>query len=139
MAFNWTNIKQFFLSIKIQIPTKLKRYCEWQMLVILIFILFGDSFKWGDLFGITKYNWIQGHFSDIGLTAQFTTVIYYVSGHKPWGKYISTFLPIVAFAFFELIQYPNTDLIDIFCYVIGSFIALLSILLYKYRLEKVSR
>ncbi|HUS86331.1 MAG TPA: hypothetical protein VMW76_03740 [Bacteroidales bacterium] len=108
------------------------------MLVILIFILFGDSFKWGDLFGITKYNWIQGHFSDIGLTAQFTTVIYYLSGHKPWGKYISTLLPILAFTFFELIQYPKTDPIDIFCYFLGSFSALLSILLYKYRLNKVS-
>ena len=138
MAFNWTYIKQFFLSIKIHLPAKLKRYCEKQMFVILIFILFGDSFKWGDLFGITKYNWIQGHFSDIGLTAQFTTVIYYMLGHKPSGKYISTFLPIIAFTLFELIQYPNTDPIDIFCYFLGTFLALLSILLYKYRLTKVS-
>jgi len=64
------------------LPKKLKRYSEWQMLIILIFILFGDLFKWGHLFRLTQYNWIQGHFSDIGLTAQFTTAIFYLRGHK---------------------------------------------------------
>ena len=135
MNFNWTNIKHFFLSLKIQIPAKLKRYCEKQMLVILLFILFGDFFKWGNLLGITKYNWIQGHFSDIGLTAQFTTVIYYLVGYKRGGNYISFFLPVLAFTIYELIQFPNTDPIDISCYTFGSFIALLSILMYKFRLK----
>lgn len=119
-------------------PVKLKRYCERQMLVILLFILFGDLFKWGNLFGITQYNWAQGHFSDIGLTAQFTTVIYYVAGHKQEGKYFSFFLPPLVFTGYELIQYPRTDLMDIVCYTFGSLIALLSILLYKNRMKQVS-
>ena len=139
MNFIWPNIKHFFLSLKIQLPVKLKRYCERQMLVILLFILFGDSFKWGNLFGITKYNWIQGHFSDIGLTAQFTTVIYYLLGHKLRGKYISIFLPVFAFTFFELNQYPDIDLVDILCYTLGSFIAFISIILYNYKVKKVSQ
>jgi len=138
MNFKWPNLKHFFLSLKIQLPVKLRKYCERQMLIILLFILFGDLFKWGDLFGITKYNWIQGHFSDIGLTAQFTTVIYYLVGYKRGGKYISFLLPLLAFTIYELIQYPNTDPMDILCYSIGSFVALLSILLYKYRLKQVS-
>ena len=41
------------------LPDSLKRYCHWQMLIILLFILFGDSFKWSELLGITGHNWIQ--------------------------------------------------------------------------------
>lgn len=138
MVFKWIKVKKYFLAIKIQLPAEQRRYCEKQMLVILIFLLFGDSFKWGNLFGITEYNWIQGHFSDIGLSAQFTTAIYYLSGHKSWGKYISTFVPIVALTSFELLQYPKTDPVDIFCYFLGSFAAISSILLYKYGFNNLS-
>jgi len=117
------------------LPDKLKHYCEWQMLITLLLILFGDSFKWGGLFRITEYNWIQGHFSDIGLTAQFTTALYYLLGHRRQSIPFVLLLPPIAFTFYELIQYPRTDCVDIVCYFVGSSIALFSVSLYRYKLN----
>ena len=120
---------------KTYLPNKLKRFIEIQALLILIFILFGDSFKFGNLFGITQYNWIQGHFADIGLTAQFTTFFYYLYGHKRFGPHLSISLPPSLFALYECMQYPNTDPIDIVCYFVGSIAALTSITIFKYKMK----
>ncbi|MBN1846215.1 MAG: hypothetical protein JW810_11065 [Sedimentisphaerales bacterium] len=97
------------------------------MLIILLFIFFGDAFKWGDLFNITQYNWIQGHFSDIGLTAQCTTALYYLFGHRSRSIPFAFALPPLAFTCYEIMQYPHTDYVDIACYVAGSAMALGSI------------
>ena len=85
------------------------------------------------MFGITQYNWIQGHFADIGLTAQFTTFIYYLYGHKRFGLHVSISLPPLLFTLYECMQYPNSDPIDIVCYFFGSIAALMSITFFKYR------
>jgi hypothetical protein len=124
---------------KTYLPNKLKRFIEIQALVILIFILFGDSFKFGHLFGITGYTWIQGHFSDLGLTAQFTTFFYYLYSHRPFGVYLAVSLPPILFTLYELWQYPNTDPIDIACYIIGSLAAFTSITIYKYRIKLTTK
>ncbi|MBN2028900.1 hypothetical protein JW824_01535 [bacterium] len=121
------------------LPKKLKRYSEWQMLIILIFILFGDLFKWGHLFRVTQYNWIQGHFSDIGLTAQFTTAIFYLRGHKEKGSYYAFFFPPFFFTLYEMTQYPNSDPVDILCYFLGSGIALMSLKVYQNKLNRKRR
>jgi len=102
------------------------------MLVILIFILFGDSFKYGQILGLNRYNWIQGHFSDIGLTAQFTTALYYIYGHKQSIIFPIVILPPFSFTLYELTQYPNSDPIDIACYFLGSMIAIFSLIIYKH-------
>ena len=120
---------------KTSLPNELKRFIEIQALLILIFILFGDSFKYGNMFGITQYNWIQGHFADIGLTAQFTTFFYYLYGHKRFGPYMSISLPPLLFTLYEFMQYPNTDPIDIVCYFFGSIAALISISLFKNKMK----
>lgn len=113
------------------LPDRLKRYCERQMLIILLFILFGDSFKFGRMLGITEYNWIQGHFADIGLTAQFTTAMYYLFGHKRKSLPFVLLLPPIAFTFYECMQYPRMDYVDIACYFGGSAIALCSVTLFR--------
>ena len=119
-----------------QLPDRLKRYCERQMLIILLFILFGDLFKWGGLFRITEYNWIQGHFADIGLPAQFTTAMYYLLGHKRRSIPLVLLLPPAAFTFYELMQFPRSDYIDVACYFAGSAIALCSLSLYRMSLNR---
>lgn len=101
------------------------------MLVILLIILFGDFFKFGNLFGLTRYNWIQGHFSDLGLTAQVSTAIYYLWGHRRFGWLVSTLVPPVLFTLYELWQVPNHDLVDIVCYFLGSIVAVILIVLHK--------
>lgn len=121
------------------LPDRLKHYCEWQMLIVLLFILFGDSFKWGGLFGISEYNWIQGHFADIGLTAQFTTAMYYLFGHNRKSIPFVLLLPPVAFTFYEFVQFPRTDYADIACYFGGSATALCSVSLYRCRLDRTER
>ena len=133
-------MKKIFQTIKTigsllenpHLPDRLKRFMELQMLLILIFIFFGDSFKFGNMFGLTRYNWIQGHFSDLGLTAQFTTAIYYLWGHKSIGPYIALIIPPILFTLYELWQYPKTDPVDIVCYCIGSLFALATIKIYKF-------
>jgi hypothetical protein len=127
-------LKSFFENP--HLPDRLKRFMELQMLLILIIILFGDSFKFGNMFGLTSYNWIQGHFSDLGLTAQFTTAFYYLYGHKSIGPYFAVIIPPILFTLYELWQYPNTDPADIVCYCIGSLAALTSIRIYKIRLKR---
>ena len=118
------------------LPDRLKRYCHWQMLIILLFILFGDSFKWGELLGITGHNWIQGHFADIGLTAQFTTAGYYMFGHKLASIPLVLLAPPAAFTCYEFMQFPRTDYADIACYFAGSAIALCSVSLYRRKLQR---
>jgi hypothetical protein len=129
-------IEKLNAALESPLPGKLKHYCEWQMMIILLFILFGDSFKWGGLVGITEYNWIQGHFADIGLTAQFTTAMYYLFGHKKKSIPFVLLLPPAAFTFYELMQFPRTDSADIACYFAGSAIALCSVSLYGYMLSR---
>ena len=131
MSSYWQKIKRISISVHSNLPTKQKRYGERQMLIILIFIFFGDAFKWGGLFGISEYNWIQGHFSDIGLTAQFTTAIYYLKGHIKKSLYFALFIPPLLFSLYEVFQYPHIDPVDIICYFSGSGIALLSLIGYK--------
>lgn len=114
------------------LPKRLKHYCEWQMLIILLFIFFGDSFKFGRLLGITEYNWIQGHFADIGLTAQCTTALYYLFGHTRKSLPFVLLLPPIAFTFYEGMQYPRTDYVDIICYFGGSAMALCSVTLFRF-------
>jgi hypothetical protein len=114
------------------LPDRLKHYCEWQMFIIILFIFFGDSFKFSRLLGITEYNWIQGHFADIGLTAQFTTAMYYLFGHKRKSLPFVLLLPPIAFTFYECMQYPRTDYVDIACYVGGSAMALCSVTIFRF-------
>lgn len=121
------------------LPDRLKHHCERQMLIVLLFILFGDSFKWGNLFGITEYNWIQGHFADIGLTAQFTTAAYYLFGHKRTSVPLVLLLPPLAFTSYELMQFPHTDYVDVACYFGGSAVALCSIIIYQLSLNRAER
>jgi hypothetical protein len=129
-------IEKLNTALDSHLPDKLKHYCEWQMLIILLFILFGDSFKWGGLIGITDYNWIQGHFADIGLTAQCTTAMYYLFGHKHKNIPFVLLLPPVAFTFYEFMQFPHTDYVDITCYFGGSAIALCTVSIYRCRLNR---
>jgi len=129
-------IEKLNTALDSHLPDKLKRYCEWQMLIILLFIFFGDSFKWGGIIGITEYNWIQGHFADIGLTAQCTTAMYYLLGYKYKSIPFVLLLPPVAFTFYEFMQFPSTDYVDIACYFVGSAIALCSVSLYRYWLGR---
>jgi len=118
-----------------RLPERLKRFCEKQMLVILILILFGDFFKYGQIFGVNAYNWIAGHFADIGLTAQCTTALYYVFGHKRWGVSSAILIPPALFCMYELAQYPSSDPADIACYFSGSIVAMLSIQAYRARIR----
>ena len=114
------------------LPSTLKHYCEWQMLILILFIFFGDSFKFGRLLGVTEYNWIQGHFADIGLTAQCTTALYYLFGHKRKSLPFVLLLPPIAFTFYEFMQYPHMDTVDIACYFGGSTVALCSVTLFRF-------
>lgn len=107
-----------------------RRFCEKQMLVILIFILLGDSFKYGHLLGLSRYNWIQGHFADIGLPAQCTTALYHLFGHTRLGRFVAAVLPPVAFILYEFWQIPNADPADVVCYAAGSAAASISISLF---------
>lgn len=109
---------------------KAKRFCEKQMLVILILILFGDSFKYGHLLGLTRYNWIQGHFADIGLPAQCTTALYHLFGHVRLGRFAAALLPPAAFILYEFWQIPDADPADVVCYMAGSVAASISISLF---------
>jgi len=132
-------IEKLNKALESPLPDRLRHYCEWQMLIILLFILFGDSFKFGRLLGITEYNWIQGHFSDIGLTAQCSTAMYYLFGNKRKSILPVLLLAPAAFTLYELSQFPNHDYIDIICYFAGSAIALSSVSLYKRRLRSTER
>lgn len=126
-------IRKLLSSVSSQLPVRSRRFAERQMFVILVFILFGDSFKYGNLLGLTRYNWIQGHFADIGLPAQFTTVLYYILGHTRLGPIVAFLVPPLAFTLFELTQYPNSDPVDILCYFSGSVAAILSLFIHRRR------
>ena len=128
-------IEKLNKALESPLPAGLRHYCEWQMLVILLFILFGDSFKFGRLLGITEYNWIQGHFADIGLTAQCSTAMYYLFGNKRKSIPPILLFPPAVFSLYELSQFPYHDYTDIICYFAGSAIALSSVSLYKHRLK----
>ncbi len=112
---------------------KAKRICEKQMLIILIFILLGDSFKYSHLLGLSRYNWIQGHFADIGLPAQCMTALYHLFGHMRLGRFVAVLLPPVAFILYEFWQIPNADPADVVCYMAGSAAASISIGLFLVR------
>ena len=71
-----SRIKAFISNAK-RPPEKVRRFLEKQMFVILIFIVFGDSLKLGQILGL-HYTWMAGHFADMGLPAQCTTALFYI-------------------------------------------------------------
>jgi hypothetical protein len=125
------SVRNILSSSPTKLPPRLKRFAEKQMLVILIFILFGDTFKFLPIRTVDPFSWIAGHFADIGLTAQLSTMLYYLVEHKKRGFLVAALLPPVLFSLYEFMQYPDSDPVDIACYFFGSFIALISISAYK--------
>jgi hypothetical protein len=106
-----------------------RRFLEKQMFVILIFIVFGDSLKLGQVLGL-HYTWMAGHFADMGLPAQCTTALYYIFGRVRLGRFIAALLPPVLFILYEYSQLPNADPADVASYCVGSAVASLSIFLF---------
>ncbi|MFQ5605999.1 MAG: hypothetical protein ACE5HS_22230 [bacterium] len=128
---SFDHCKKRMASLTLTRSPGLRRFREKQMLVILIFILFGDSFKFGQILGLNKYNWMQGHFADTGLPAQFTTTIYYLTGHTRTGRIVAIAVPPLLFTIYEFTQAQWADTVDIACYFIGSLAAMVSICIYK--------